>query len=191
MHRSSLTRSHSAKRIRFRHHWYTTWFFFCIKTHLYCDPGSLVVKNFQAIRVIVWFKVGSKPTWQYSDAMWHHKAPLSTLKAISPNCKKRSYEAFCKILDRMVINAYYNSIYFYIPRTTKLLGGYIGFAPSARLSVTYAMHALWRIAYLMDFIHKHNPWEDNVSRTISRLLGQTSRSHGSFEFVRSEWGVSK
>ena len=35
--------------------------------------------------------------------------------------------------------------------------------------------------------HKYNPWGDDVSRTISRSIGKKSRSHGSFEFLRSGW----
>ena len=44
-------------------------------------------------------------------------------------------------------------------------------------------------SYFMYYIHmrhKYNPWPgDDVSRTISRSIGQRSRSRGSFEFSRS------
>ena len=49
------------------------------------------------------------------------------------------------------------------------------------------------IAYFMDYIHmchKYNSWGDNVSRTISRSIGQGSRSHRSFECLWSERGYS-
>ena len=43
------------------------------------------------------------------------------------------------------------------------------------------------IAYFMDYIymfHRYHPWGDNLSCTISRPIGQRSRSHR-FEFLRS------
>ena len=45
------------------------------------------------------------------------------------------------------------------------------------------------IAYFMDYIHmlhKYNPWEDDVSCTISRSIGQ--RSHSIFAFFQSGRG---
>ena len=60
-------------------------------------------------------------------------------------------------------------------------------------SVLHAMSPLWLVAYFMDCIHiwhKYNPWEDNVSHTTSRSIGQRSKSHRSFEFLQSRWGVS-
>ena len=49
---------------------------------------------------------------------------------------------------------------------------------SVCLSVPRAMSALWLIACLMDYIHmwQYNPWGDDVLHTISRSIGQRSRS---------------
>ena len=47
------------------------------------------------------------------------------------------------------------------------------------------------IAYLMDYIHmwhKYNPWGDGGSRTISRSIGQQTRSQRSFAFLQSGRG---
>ena len=65
--------------------------------------------------------------------------------------------------------------------------------PSVCPSVPYAVSALWLFAYFVEYIHmwhKYNPWGDDVSCTNSRSIGQRSRSHGSFGFLQSGWGVS-
>ena len=46
------------------------------------------------------------------------------------------------------------------------------------------------IAYFMDYInmcHKYNPWGNDVSHAVSKSIGQRSRSHGLFKFLRSGW----
>ena len=69
------------------------------------------------------------------------------------------------------------------------MGGIIGFTLSVRLSICHMLHAmptLWLVAYFMDHIHmwhKYNPWEDDVLHTITRSIGQRSRSLELFEFL--------
>ena len=45
------------------------------------------------------------------------------------------------------------------------------------------------ISWIIFMCHKYNPWRDNVSRFISRSIGQRWRSHR-FEFLQSGLGVS-
>ena len=49
------------------------------------------------------------------------------------------------------------------------------------------------VAYFMDDIHmwhEYNPWRDDVSRTIPRLIGQWSMSHNVFTYLQSGRGYA-
>ena len=89
---------------------------------------------------------------------------------------------------------------FYTPCTTKLWGAIlVSLHPSIHLSICLSIHhaycllSVWLVAYFMDYIpmwHKYNPWGDNVLCTISRSIGERSRSHGSIKLLRSGLGLS-
>ena len=63
---------------------------------------------------------------------------------------------------------------------------WVSLCPSVCPSIPHIVSTLWLVAYLMDYIHmwhKYNPWADDVSSTISRLIGQWSRSHGNSNWI--------
>ena len=66
---------------------------------------------------------------------------------------------------------------FIIPPLHNKVGG--GLLVSLRLSIHPAYHVCY-VAHFIDYIHlwhKYNPWGDDMLHTISRSVGQMSRSH--------------